>query len=79
MRVVRGILVSFRTWQDFKVPFFYSSQTQSQRGELWGCLVVGLDTLGRPEVSASSCDTLGRPEVSACLFSYSCHCVMSRE
>ena len=35
--------------------FFTQARPQSQCGELWGCLVVGLDTLGRPEVSASSC------------------------
>ena len=34
---------------------FTQARPQSQRGELWGCLVVGLDTLGRPVVSASSC------------------------
>ena len=35
--------------------FFTQARPQSQRGELWGCLVAGQDTLGRPEVSASSC------------------------
>ena len=35
--------------------FFYSSQTPVATGQIVGSLVVGLDTLGRPEVSASSC------------------------
>ena len=34
---------------------FYSSQTPVATGWIVGSLVVGLDTLGRPEVSASSC------------------------
>ena len=50
------LLFKFAAWDFFFFFFFFTqARPQSQRGELWGCLVVGLDTLGRPEVSASSC------------------------